>query len=85
MNLIASLYRAFAIPVARPTSSGMTMTKHKSTAPAKAFDMPLAALLLLMSGLALGGCVGAAVGAAATGGVIVSQERSVGDAVDGCE
>lgn len=58
------------------------MTKHKSIIPAKALDMPLAALMLLMCGLALGGCVGAAVGAAATGGVIVSQERSVGDAVD---
>lgn len=40
--------------------------------------LALPALLLL----SLGGCVGAAVGAAATGATVVAQERSVGDAVD---
>lgn len=60
----------------------MAMAKRKNTSSTRIGDWPLAALLLLLSGLALGGCVGAAVGAAATGGMIVAQERSVGDAVD---
>lgn len=41
-----------------------------------------ACILLLLSSLGLSGCLTAAVGAAATGGVAVAQERSVGDAVD---
>jgi osmotically-inducible protein OsmY len=43
-----------------------------------ALRLALPALLLL----SLGGCVGVAVGAAATGATVASQERSVGDAVD---
>ncbi len=38
--------------------------------------------LLLAGSLALSGCAGLFLGAAATGGVAVAQERSVGDAVD---
>ena len=43
----------------------------------------LAALSLLLAGsLALSGCTGLVVGAAATTGIAVAEERSVGDAVD---
>lgn len=41
-----------------------------------------ALIVLLLSCLSLSGCLTAAVGAAATGGVVAAQERSVGDAVD---
>ena len=37
--------------------------------------------MLALGALSLGGCVGAAVGAGATAGIAVAQERSVGDAV----
>ncbi len=39
-------------------------------------------LVLIGTALVLGGCAGAVVGAGATAGVAVAQERSVGDAVD---
>ena len=39
-------------------------------------------LLLLLASLGLGGCVGAAVGAGAVGGIAIAQERSVGNAID---
>jgi osmotically-inducible protein OsmY len=42
----------------------------------------LAVPLLLAAGLGLAGCVGAAVGAGAAGGITIAQERSVGAAVD---
>lgn len=38
--------------------------------------------LLCAAGLAVSGCAGTLVGAAATGGTVVAQERSVGDAID---
>ena len=38
--------------------------------------------LMMVAALALGGCAGAVVGAAATGGVAAAQERTVGQAID---
>ena len=38
--------------------------------------------LLLLASLALSGCVGAAIGAGASTGIAVAQERSIGSAVD---
>jgi len=38
--------------------------------------------VLLMLGLALGGCAGAVIGAGATAGIAAMQERSVGGAID---
>lgn len=37
---------------------------------------------LLLASLGLGGCVGAAIGAGAAGGIAVAQERSLGSAID---
>lgn len=42
----------------------------------------LALPLVLLGSLGLGGCVGAAIGAGAAGGIAVAQERSVGNAID---
>lgn len=42
----------------------------------------IAAPLLLIGSLGLSGCVGAAVGAGAAGGITIAQERSVGAAID---
>ena len=41
----------------------------------------LAVVMLALGALSLSGCVGTAVGAGATAGIAVAQERSVGDAV----
>ena len=41
-----------------------------------------ALLVLLLASPLLGGCAGALLGAGATAGIVASQERSVGDAVD---
>lgn len=42
----------------------------------------LALPVILLASLGLGGCVGAAIGGAAAGGIAVAQERSVGNAID---
>ena len=46
------------------------------------FEPLVVVLLLIFSAAGLSGCVGAAVGAGATAGIAVAQERSVGAAID---
>jgi len=53
-----------------------------SKTPKTLFPLPAALLALVIAAPLLGGCAGALLGAGATAGIVASQERSVGDAVD---
>jgi len=66
------------------TSNSEPMAKRIKThnTPKRARNWPLTVMLISLSCLALSGCVSLAVGAAATGGAVIAQERSVGDAID---
>ncbi len=48
----------------------------------RSYAQILTLIALLGAALSLGGCTGALIGAGATAGVAIAQERSVGDAID---
>jgi osmotically-inducible protein OsmY len=65
-------------PVPRKTDPSATSRRHPRRTP----SVIGAAVALCAAGLMVSGCAGTLIGAAATGGTVIAQERSVGDAID---
>ena len=64
-----------------PTAAGQLLTRL-TRCPSRKAGPAVALVLLLAGSLSLSGCAELLIGAAATTGVAIAEERSVGDAVD---